>query len=277
MTLSNGVPNDPLTDRRVVLVGASAGIGRALAVRLLGAGCQVVMAARRKDELARIVTETGGGHPVHLDIRDPASCERLAGEAADRLGRIDFLISCVGAARLRPIEETGLEDWRWAVETNTIGFHQVLRACLPFLAPHAMAAALSSESVTRHRAALGAYTTSKVALEQLLRAWRAEHPELRIGCIRIGQTAPTDFGRGFGDEELGRAFGRWAAQGLLVERYMSPDEVAGALVGLLSIAAAYPSVTVEELTVVPSAAAASFFPETFPDTSDAAAAGPGGV
>lgn len=267
---ASGNSAGPLAGSRVLLLGASAGIGRALAVRLVGAGSHVVLAARRKDELDKVVAEASGGHPACVDVRDPDSCARLAGEAADRLGRIDFLISCVGAANLRPIDETSLDDWRWSMETNAIGFHQVLRACLPVLAPNALAAAVSSEAVTRHRAALGAYATSKVALERVLLAWRSEHPELRIGCIRVGQTAPTDFGREFDDEALGNAFEAWTAQGLLVERYMSPDEVAAALVGLLSVAAAHPSVNVEELTVVPSAAAPSFFAET----SGAAAAAP---
>ncbi|MFJ6573994.1 SDR family oxidoreductase [Streptomyces sp. NPDC091292] len=248
----------PLAGSRVLLVGASAGIGRALAVRLVAAGAELVVAARRGDELEKTVAEAAGGQAVCADVRDPADCERLAREAADRLGAIDFLISCVGAARLRPIAETGLEDWRWALETNAVGFHRVLCSSLPFLAPNALVTALSSEAVDQHRAALGAYATSKLALERILRAWQSEHPELRITRIRVGQTFPTNFGSEFDGEALGKAFEAWGNDGLLVDRYMSPDAVAGALVGLFSMAAAFPSVTVEELTVAPSAAAATF-------------------
>lgn len=258
MTSASNSSSAPLSGSRILLVGASAGIGRALAVHLVRAGAQVVVAARRMAELERTVAEAVGGHPVRADVRDETDCDRLAREAADRLGRIDFLISSVGVARLRPIAETSLDDWRWAMETNAVGFHQVLRSCLPYLAPNAMAAALSSEAVDQHRAALGAYATSKFALERTLRAWQSEHPELRICRIRVGQTSPTGFGSDFDDEALGKAFEAWANQGLLVDRFMSPDEVAGSLVGLLSVAAAFPSVTVEELTVAPSAAAASF-------------------
>ncbi|WBB61269.1 SDR family NAD(P)-dependent oxidoreductase [Streptomyces sp. WMMC500] len=271
MTSANHSSPGPLGGSRVLLVGASAGIGRALAVRLVDAGARVVVAARRMTELEKTVAEAAGGHPVRVDVRDEADCGRLARETADRLGQVDFLISCAGAARLRPIAETSLADWQWAMETNTVGFHHVLRACLPFLAPHALAAALSSEAVGQPRAALGAYATSKVALERTLQAWQAEHPELRICRIRVGQTAPTDFGSDFDDEALGAAFESWAAQGLLVDRYMSPDEVAGALVGMLAVAAAFPSVNVEELTVTPSAAAASFS-ESAPVAAPSAAA-----
>ncbi|MFE4667530.1 SDR family oxidoreductase [Streptomyces sp. NPDC056716] len=256
-SVSNAAP-DALAGRRVVLVGASAGIGRALAGRLIGAGARVVVAARRTAELEKITAEAGGGHVVGVDVRAAGDCERLAGEAREHLGGIDFLLSTVGVASLRPMAETGLDDWRWALETNTLGFHQVIRACLPLLAPHALVGALSSEAVGQDRAALGAYATSKVALERLLQSWQSEHPELRFCRIRVGQTAPTDFGRDFDGEALGKAFQAWAAQGLLVDRHMSPDEVAGSLTGLLSVAAAFPAITIEELTLMPSAAAGSF-------------------
>jgi NAD(P)-dependent dehydrogenase (short-subunit alcohol dehydrogenase family) len=196
---------------------------------------------------------------VCVDVRNQQSCERLARESAAHLGEIDFLVSCVGGAQLRPIAETTLEDWHWSIETNALGFHQVLRACLPVMAPYAMAAALSSDAADQNRAALGAYATSKVALERALQAWRSEHQGLRVCRIRVGQTWPTDFGKDFDGEILDKAFAAWAASGLSVARYMTPDEVAGAIAGLLSVAAAYPSIALEELTIVPSAAASSFF------------------
>ena len=76
------------------------------------------------------------------------------------------------------ISAPGPEDWRKVFDTNVIGFHQTIRACLDVLTPNAFVAALSSESVDQPRLALGAYAVSKVALERALFSWRLEHPAL---------------------------------------------------------------------------------------------------
>jgi NAD(P)-dependent dehydrogenase (short-subunit alcohol dehydrogenase family) len=248
----------PLAGKRVLLVGASAGIGRALAVRLIREGAQVVLAARRESELGKTAAEAAGGHPVCVDIRDAKECQQLAVEVRTHLGQVDFLISCVGAAPLRMMAETSPAEWRHVLETNVVGFHQLLQSCLPVLAPHAFVAALSSESVDQPRIALGAYATSKVALERALQAWQTEHPELRLCRIRVGQTFPTDFGSGFDPDTLGRALEDWGTRGLGLERFMSPDQVAGTITGLLAVAAEYPAVCVDELTVRASASATTF-------------------
>jgi NAD(P)-dependent dehydrogenase (short-subunit alcohol dehydrogenase family) len=247
-----------LEGKRVVLLGASAGIGRALAVRLVSEGAQVVMAARREAELAKTVAEAAGGRQVCTDITQAADCERLAETARENLGGIDLLVSSVGAAPLRMMAETGPEEWRKVFDTNVVGFHQVVRSCLDVLAPNALVAALSSESVDQPRAALGAYVASKVALERAMSSWRLEQPALRFCRIRVGQTFPTDFGSDFDPGTLDRAITDWAARGLAPPEYLTPEDAAGAICGVLAVAAQYPGVSLDELTVRPSAAAASF-------------------
>ena len=241
---------------RVLLIGASAGIGRALAIHLVGAGANVVLAARRGEELDKTVAEASGGHPVATDITVAEDCARLAGEAERRLGGIDVLLSSVGAAPLRMMADTSAQDWRQTLDTNVVGFHQIVQACLGTLAPHAVVGVLSSESVNQPRIALGAYAVSKVALERAVDAWRLEHPALRFCRIRVGQTIPTDFGSAFEPELLGRAFQGWAERGLIAPGFLSPADVAETICGMLAVTTANPRVGVEELTIHPSAAAA---------------------
>lgn len=241
---------------RVLLIGASAGIGRALAVHLVGAGANAVLAARRGGELAKTVAEASGGYPVTADVTLAEDCARLADEAKQRLGAIDVLVSSVGAAPLRMMAETSAQDWRLTLDTNVVGFHQTVQACLGAFAPNAVVAVLSSESVDQPRTALGAYGVSKVALERAVASWRLEHPGLRFCRIRVGQTIPTDFGRDFDPAVLGRAFQDWTDRGLIAPGFLSPSDVAGAICGMFAVTAANPRVGVEELTVRPSAAAA---------------------
>ena len=248
----------PLAGKRVVLIGASAGIGRALALRLVADGAQVVMTARRGAELDKAAAEAGGGIPVQADITSAEDCARLGEVVRDRLGQVDILISSVGVAVLRMMADTEPDDWRRTFETNVIGFHQVLRSCLPLLVPDAIVAAMSSESVDAPRVALGAYSASKMALERMLTAWRVEHPGFRFCQIRVGATTPTDFGSGFDMDTLIRAMDDWAKRGLAQERFMTPAEVASTIAGLLGVAAEHPGTCLDEITVrSPSAVVAS--------------------
>jgi NAD(P)-dependent dehydrogenase (short-subunit alcohol dehydrogenase family) len=248
-----------LAEKRVAIVGASSGIGRALAVRTVREGARVVMAARRRDELLKASTEAGGGHVVGADVCVPEDCALLADTARKQLGQIDVLVSCVGAATLRLMADTDAEDWRRAFETNVIGFHQVLRSCLPVLATNALVVVLSSESIDQPRTALGAYATSKLAMERSVAAWRTERPDIRFCVVRVGQTYPTDFGHGFDPEALTLAMADWAIRGLAQERFMTPEDVAGVLVGLIGTALDHPGVCLEEVSVCsPSAVADTF-------------------
>lgn len=254
-----------LSGQRVLVLGASAGIGRALAVRAVREGAQVLMAARRSAELDKAADEAGGGHPVSVDVRVPDDCARLAAAAGETLGQIDVLAFSVGAARLRRIADTDADDWRHVFETNVIGFHQTMRACLPALAPNATVVVLSSESVDRPFSALGAYVTSKVALERAVLAWRTEYPRVRFCRVRVGQTFPTEFGLAFDSDTLTRAMEDWAARGLAQEEFMTPEDVAGVLVGVIRTATDYPGICLEELTVRSASAVTATYEQAVTD------------
>jgi hypothetical protein len=146
-----------------------------------------------------------------------------------------------------------------------------MRSCLPLLAPNAVVMALSSESIDQPYSALGAYVTSKQALERTLMAWRTEHPGIRFCRVRVGQTFPTEFGSAFDGAVLTQAMADWAARGLAKAQFMTPEEVAGALVGILRTAADHPGICLDELMVRSSSAAT----ESFDQASEDAAGQPG--
>jgi len=240
-----------LEGKRVLVVGASSGIGRAFALRAVRDGASVVMSARRSDKLAELVHEAGGGMAVVGDVRDPDSCRRIVEEAGATLGGLDLLMYTVGAAPLRYFADTTPDDWRQVLETNLIGPHQVIRAALGALAPGAVVAVLSSESVGRPYPGLGAYAASKAALEESLRAWRTEQPKIRFCCVTQGATFPTDFGIEFDMDFLGELMGHWARLGIVTEGIMDTDEVADVLMAGLAAAVANPRVGLEHLVIRP--------------------------
>jgi NADP-dependent 3-hydroxy acid dehydrogenase YdfG len=234
---------------RIVVVGASASIGRAVALHAIRAGGEVVAAARRADRLEELVTEAGGGTAMVTDVRDPQSCESLMAGVAKVLGEVDVICYTVGYAPLRLMADTTTADWEHVLSTNLVGANQIIRAALPVLASRAIVLVLSSEAVGRPRSALGAYGSSKAALQESLNAWRIEQPDVRFCCAAVGATTPTEFGDNFDPELLGWALKDWTARGLAQEEYMQTDELGGALVDMIAALLERPGIGLEHMTL----------------------------
>ncbi|WP_068180189.1 SDR family oxidoreductase [Mycobacterium sp. UM_CSW] len=237
-----------LAGKRIVVVGASAGIGRAFATRAIGDGARLVLVARRElppDVLAGAVAATS----LSADIRNPADCARVGRTAADELGEVDLILITAAYAPLKPFAAMDADDWVKVLTTNVIGVHQLIQAHLAVLAPSAIVAVLSSDSVRHPHRALGAYSASKAAMERSLVAWRLEHPGLRFSCVEIGATVPTDFVSEFDPELLGVAAGEWISRGLVPATHMTPEGVADTMAGVYASALENPDVGVDHLTL----------------------------
>jgi NAD(P)-dependent dehydrogenase (short-subunit alcohol dehydrogenase family) len=239
-----------LTGRRVLVVGASSGIGRAVAVRAVAEGAEVAFSARRKDKLDDAIAEAGGGHALAADISSADDCARLGGAAAAALGgSIDVVFISAGSAPMRMFKDTSAEDWKHVLDLNVVGIHQVIRSVLPHLAPGAIVAAVSSEGVSQPRTALGAYVVSKVALERSLIAWRTEHPEVRFSCVAVGATVPTEFGNMFDMELLSAALEDWARRGLAQADFMDSTELGVYLVEMFALGLRFPRINVDHIVL----------------------------
>jgi NAD(P)-dependent dehydrogenase (short-subunit alcohol dehydrogenase family) len=155
--------------------------------------------------------------------------------------------------------DTGDEHWEQVLTTNVVSTHRLLRLCVPLLGRSGTFIALSSDSVQRPRAGLGAYATSKAALERMIHGWRIEHPWLRFTTVTVGDTFPTDFGNGFDGEILARVLDEWGARGLAQARFMAPGDVARTLLAMAGAMRELPGIGVDHLVIrSPSPAAASF-------------------
>jgi NAD(P)-dependent dehydrogenase (short-subunit alcohol dehydrogenase family) len=238
-----------LAGKRVVVVGASAGIGRAFTVRAGKEGARLVVAARREDKLAEVIAQAGTGTPVVADVRKPQDCARIGATAEEALGEVDILLISSGYAPLKMFADTNAQDWLDVFETNVIGIHETIRAHLPVLTPSAIVAALSSDSVHHPHTALGAYSTSKAALERSLESWRLEKPGYRFSCVEVSGTVPTDFTSAFDPDLLGIAAAEWIARGLVQESRMTPEAVADVLAGIFATAVDHPDVGLESIVV----------------------------
>jgi NAD(P)-dependent dehydrogenase (short-subunit alcohol dehydrogenase family) len=112
-----------------VVTGASSGIGRAVAERLLSDGWSIVALARRTERLAEFCAGHAGAQALGCDVSDPAAVEAAFDLAVARFGRIDLLFNNAGVfPRPGLIDETTTEDWLRAVSVNLSGMFFCARA-----------------------------------------------------------------------------------------------------------------------------------------------------
>ena len=205
--------------------------------------------ARRADRLEELAAEIGGGAMVVADISDADDCRRMADEARRELGEVDLVLHGAAMAPLKRFVDTTAADWHTVLATNLIGVHQVINALLPVLAPGGIISVMSSETVGQPRAGLGAYSASKAALEESLRCWHTEHPNVRFSCVAVGSTVPTEFGAAFDLPLLGELMADWALHGLAQAEFMATDEVGDFLVNMYAAALPYAQVNVEHIVL----------------------------
>ena len=116
----------PATSKIAVITGASSGIGKAVALKLQGAGYDVVLSARRASELEKVAGEAvkGGGRVVIVpaDVADPASVKALFAKTKETFGRLDVLFNNAGIfSQGTALEDITLEDWQHVVNVNLTG------------------------------------------------------------------------------------------------------------------------------------------------------------
>jgi NADP-dependent 3-hydroxy acid dehydrogenase YdfG len=118
--------------KRVVVTGASSGIGAATVRRFAELGWQTVAVARREDRLRALAAETGA-HAIVCDVTDEAQVARMVAEVAETGGATGLVNNAGGALGVDSVEHSLNDDWRRMFEVNVIGLRTVTAAMLPVL------------------------------------------------------------------------------------------------------------------------------------------------
>jgi NADP-dependent 3-hydroxy acid dehydrogenase YdfG len=235
---------------RLLVVGASSGIGHAVAASAAERGAKVAVAARRMELLTKLADEIGGW-AFELDVEDTAAIKRIVDAAAEALGGLDAVVFTSTVVPFAHIEDTDLATWIHAFSVNTLGANYVLRAALPHLSENGVVLVASSNDVGRPRAGVSAYDASKAALDEILRSWRSEHPELSIVRVGMGPTQDTEILRGADRDLLAQLFESWVEHGQLPAQMSALRDVASTLVSLVTLSHANPSVVPEVVQLAP--------------------------
>lgn len=122
------------TQRTVLVTGATAGFGTAIARRYAALGARLILSGRRAERLDELAAELSGV-PVHtlvLDVRDRAAVFAAIESLPAPFAEIDVLVNNAGLALgLNPAHTADMDDWETMVDTNVKGLMAMTRAVLP--------------------------------------------------------------------------------------------------------------------------------------------------
>ena len=179
--------------KRVLLTGASAGIGEQLALQLAARGCKLVLAARSADKLEAVAARCralgGSALAVPCDVGDEAACRSLAGTAAGALQGLDVVVLNAGITMHSRFEDvTDLSIFPRLMQTNFFGPVYLTHAALPHLRASGGALVAVSSLVGKLGAPTRtAYAASKFALQGFFESLRGE---LRGSGVQITVVYP---------------------------------------------------------------------------------------
>jgi len=185
------MPYRKLGGLRMLVTGASQGIGRALCVLAAKKGCRVLAAARSQallDELAAEVKQAGGTiTTVVADVTKPEDRQAMVAAAQEHFGGLDVLVNNAGIGATGHFMDSDPSILRTIFETNFFGLTETTRAFLPVLRQGTTPAVVNISSVVGRRAlpARSLYSASKFAVAGFSEAIRAELAKDGIDVIVV--------------------------------------------------------------------------------------------
>lgn len=215
-----------LTDRSVIVVGATGGLGHPIARALAAAGCRLTLVGRDAD---RVRASGVAGLAVGADVRKPASAPLIVEAALAEYGGIDGIVYAAGAVAFGAVDETPDEVMIDLFTLNALAPIRLLRAALPALRASAEAgrepfvAHISAVVAEQPQAGMAAYSASKAAL---MGYDAAAARELRREGIRLVDVRPPHTETGLAQRPLAGTAPR-LPQGL------EPQQVADRIVAAL--------------------------------------------
>lgn len=229
----------------ILITGASAGIGRAVAELFLADGWTVGLLSRRKEVLEEIAGGQDNAHVLVADVSDPDAVTAAFDQFCATAGRLDVLFNNAGLfTPAAPIDEVSVEDWTRAVSVNLTGMFLCARAAFAQMRAQSPQGGriINNGSISAHVPREGAvtYTVTKHGITGLTRQLSLDGRPFDIACgqIDIGN-ARTDLLQGIIDAAI--------AEGDVPPPSMDVDEVAKSV---LHMAQLPPEANVQFMTVM---------------------------
>ncbi len=183
------------TKKVILITGASSGIGKETALKLLKEGHIVYGAARRVEKMQDLAT--AGGYALAMDVTDDAAMQNGVKQIIEEHGRIDVLVNNAGYAIYGSVEETTIDEARRQFEVNIFGLARLTQLVLPYMREKKSGTIINISSMGgKVYFPLGAwYHGTKHALEGWSDSLRLELKQFGINVVIIEPGAiKTEFG-----------------------------------------------------------------------------------
>ncbi|MGH1355746.1 MAG: SDR family oxidoreductase [Thalassovita sp.] len=179
-----------MTQKSILITGASAGIGAACAQKFLAAGWRVGLLARRADALEAVANGNPNAVILTADVTDPAEVDAAFDRFATRAGRLDVLFNNAGMfGRAVPIDELSVEEWRQVRGVNLDGMFLCARAAFRQMRRQSPMGGriINNGSISAHTPREGSvtYTTTKHAITGLTKTLSLDGRPFDIACGQI--------------------------------------------------------------------------------------------
>jgi len=222
----------PLAGKVALVTGAARGIGRAIAVKLATAGCDVAVnfynSAPEAEGLCRELRALGRrAVAIQASVGVPDSVDELFAEFRSQFDRLDIVVSNAASGVLKPMVEMTLKHWRWCLETNALALNLLAQRALPLMPAGGRIVALSSLGASRAMPLYGFIGASKAALEAVARALAQElGPRgIRVNVVSAGAVDTDALAHFPNREQLLAGYAERAPAGPV----LTPADVAGAV------------------------------------------------
>lgn len=183
---------EKLTGKKVVVAGATGGIGSSLVKLLVQSGAEVFITGRSNEKLSNIAAAYGipASHLLAIDISNGAEMELLAGTVLSQLGTPDILINLAGIGIIKPMEQLSLDDFSRSIQTNLVGAFLFVKSFLPAMKEVKKGLIINVPGVLGKvpMAGAAAYSASKYGIVGMMQSIREElkRTEIRITNLFLG-------------------------------------------------------------------------------------------
>ena len=178
-----------MTQKIILITGASSGIGEAMARRLAAEGHLVVAGARRLDRLEVLAKEVPGVESVRVDVTDRADVEAFVQGARERHGRVDVLVNNAGVMPLSRLDALLVDEWDRMLDVNVRGLLHGIAAVLPVFAEQGGGHLVTTASIGAHEVVptSAVYSATKHAAWAVTEGLRQESdPSIRVTTLSPG-------------------------------------------------------------------------------------------